>query len=989
MMAVSESQSSRNIAHKLHRQFGHPTSEKLIKLVRNAGMNDKLLEKEIINISQQCIYCLQYKRAPPRPVVSMPMATMFNETVSMDLKVWNKYTFLVMVDMATRFCTATVISNKLPSTIIKGIFVCWIAIFGAPKKILTDNGGEFNNGEMKALGESFNIKILSTAAESPWSNGICERLNGVLGIMVSKIVEDAKCDVHTALAWAVSARNAFDNNSGFSPNQLVFGFNPVIPNVFINKLPALEEVTSSEMVRKHLNAKEIAREQFTRCESDERIKRALKSNIRSTEIKDIKNGDDVFYKRNDAHKWHGPGQVIGYDGKSVLVKHGGTYVRAHTTRLAKMPGKIDSDFTKSQDEVSIDDTRSEVLKENEISEVTGPMELVDTDNPGCSTVPLRREDLESAYQESNDSEPIEAVSKGKNQNRICEDNRMNKSKMSGVWKDGQRFQGTDSTTGEHISGKVINRAGKVKGINKDCYNIMRDNDGWQGWVDFKNLRDLSLIEDETEMIILFSNNEVVLAKAKEIKMWKENAVFEEVVDVGQKVITVRWVITEKFKEGKLDTKARLVARGFEEATNNLRKDSPTCSRESIHLLFIVASSNGWDCNSIDVKSAYLQGDAIDRDIFLKPPSEFDNGNLWKLKKTVYGLCDAARAWYNRVKSELINLSVQMCTLDNSLFLWKKDGKLEGVICIYVDDFLWTGSINFYNLVIQKLKTKFLIGSSASSSFTYIGLQIKSYDDGITVDQIQYASSLTPIIISQERALQKTSQLLDSEKRSYRALVGQLNWIATHTRPDIAFDTCELSVSFPKATMVDLLKLNKLVDRVKREPLSLFFPHLQGLKQCTLECYTDAAFANLPNAGSQGAFIVFIKDEKGKRSPIFWQTRKLKRVVKSTLAAETMALLEGAEASIYILGMLKQLLSDCEIKIQCMTDNKSLYEALLSSKQVEDKRLRIDISVLDDLLARSEIEKVLWVCGANQLADALTKKGVATEKLRAALCRYRQ
>ena len=48
---------------------------------------------------------------------------------------------------------------------------------------------------------------------------------------------------------------------------------------------------------------------------------------------------------------------------------------------------------------------------------------------------------------------------------------------------------------------------------------MRDNDGWQGWVDFKNLRDLSLIEDETEMIILFSNNEVVLAKAKEIKIF--------------------------------------------------------------------------------------------------------------------------------------------------------------------------------------------------------------------------------------------------------------------------------------------------------------------------------------------------------------------------------------------------------------------------------------------------------------------------------------
>ena len=1122
MMAVSGSQSSRNIASKLHRQFGHPTSEKLIKLVKKAGINDKQLEKEINFISQQCIYCLQYRRAPPRPVVSMPLANKFNETVSMDLKMWCNSIFLVMVDTATRFCTATVVSNKSPSTIIKGFFVSWITLFGAPMKILTDNGGEFNNDEMKALGESFNIKILSTAAESPWSNGICERLNGVLGTMVSKIVEDAKCDVHTALAWAVSARNAFDNNSGFSPNQLLFGFNPSMPNVFNNKLPALENVTSSEMVRKNLNAKEVARQAFMKCESDERIRRALRNNIRNTEINDLRNGDDVYYKRNDSQKWRGPGQVIGRDGKQILVKHGGSFVRVHSVRLTKMPGERVSDFTQSQAEVSTSGSRStglqtgkEVVEDTgpqtgrrvhegtglqvgrvvsndgtgfqtgrEVHEDTGLMEEVSNSNfegtglqhgrgvsntgfrtgkrvsedtglqtgsgvhdgtdlqvgrvvsnegtdfrtgkvvfedtglqtgrgvhgstglhlgrevhdtglteevsnniPSSSGLRFGRVEPESMYLEGNGIESTEGISRDRNHDGRYEELVSNTAKMSGVWKGGQRFQGIDSTTGEHISGKINNRAGKVKGTNKDCYNIIRDNDGWQGWLDFRNLRDLSPVNDETEMIILFNNDAVAVAKETEIKTWKDNQVYEEVLDVGQKIISVRWVITEKFKNQQLVTRARLVARGFEEATNNLRKDSPTCSKESIRILVIVASSHGWDCHTVDVKSAYLQGDAIDRDIYLKPPSEFSNGNLWKLKKTVYGLCDAARAWYKRVKTELNNLSVQMCTLDNSLFIWKRNGKLEGLICIYVDDFLWTGSISFYNCVIQKLKTKFLIGSAASKSFTYIGLQIRSYDNGITVDQIQYASSLTPISISQDRALQKTSQLIDSEKRSYRALVGQLNWIATHTRPDIAFDTCELSVSFPNATMADLLKLNKLVDRVKREPLSLFFPRLQFLSDSTLECYTDAAFANLPNAGSQGAFIVFMTDEKGKRCPIFWQTRKLKRVVKSTLAAETMALLEGAEASIYILGILKQLLSKNTIKMQCMTDNKSLYEALLSSKQVEDKRLRIDISVLDDLLGRSEIEKVLWVSGANQLADALTKKGVATEKLRAALCRY--
>ena len=49
----------------------------------------------------------------------------------------------------------------------------------------------------------------------------------------------------------------------------------------------------------------------------------------------------------------------------------------------------------------------------------------------------------------------------------------------------------------------------------------------------------------------------------------------------------------------------------------------------------------WKYHSIDIKSAYLQGNTIQRKIFLKPPKEYDEGKLWRLKKTVYGLCDAA------------------------------------------------------------------------------------------------------------------------------------------------------------------------------------------------------------------------------------------------------------------------------------------------------------------------------------------------------------
>ena len=93
-----------------------------------------------------------------------------------------------------------------------------------------------------------------------------------------------------------------------------------------------------------------------------------------------------------------------------------------------------------------------------------------------------------------------------------------------------------------------------------------------------------------------------------------------------------------------------------------------------------------------------------------------------------------------------------------------NGKLEGLVCIYVDDFLWTGTALFARQVIAKLKNKFLIGSSASITFTYVGLSVKSYKTGFTIDRNQYIASLKPIPMSKTRMLDKKENLTESEKK---------------------------------------------------------------------------------------------------------------------------------------------------------------------------------------------------------------------------------
>ena len=61
---------------------------------------------------------------------------------------------------------------------------------GTPSKFLTDNGGEFANDEFQDMCENLNIVIMRTAAESPFSNGLCENNHTVIDDMLHKILAD-------------------------------------------------------------------------------------------------------------------------------------------------------------------------------------------------------------------------------------------------------------------------------------------------------------------------------------------------------------------------------------------------------------------------------------------------------------------------------------------------------------------------------------------------------------------------------------------------------------------------------------------------------------------------------------------------------------------------------------------------------------------------------------------------------------------------------
>ena len=310
-------------AKKIHRQFAHATKDSLIRLLKNGRCNDKEFFDIIKDVCEKCEFCLKYLKPKPRPVVFFPKGQHFNDVVFLDLKevVNNKLWILHLVDCATRYTVACLIDTKRKDLVVTRIFQIWISYFGSPVNMHSDCGGEFCNEVMKEMHEKFGTETSTTPGEAPYSNGIVERSNAVIYESMMKTKEDVKCSFETALAWAVSAKNALQNVYGFSPNQLVFGYNVNLPSVLSSQLPALDPVCSSDLVRKNLNAIHRARENFVKAESSERIMKALRHQVRTYSEEEFTNGDKVYYQARRGRKgWRGPAKILGKESNFVLIR---------------------------------------------------------------------------------------------------------------------------------------------------------------------------------------------------------------------------------------------------------------------------------------------------------------------------------------------------------------------------------------------------------------------------------------------------------------------------------------------------------------------------------------------------------------------------------------------------------------------------------------------------------------------------------------------
>ena len=130
----------------MHEQLGHPGMRKFKEMLKSTSILSENVIPIVNKLYENCLTCIKFQKSKPKPKVSPSLSTQFNETISIDLKIWPKYNkvILYIIDTFTRFTQAHILADKRPESVIKPLMDKWILnMFGAPQAIIMDNGGEF------------------------------------------------------------------------------------------------------------------------------------------------------------------------------------------------------------------------------------------------------------------------------------------------------------------------------------------------------------------------------------------------------------------------------------------------------------------------------------------------------------------------------------------------------------------------------------------------------------------------------------------------------------------------------------------------------------------------------------------------------------------------------------------------------------------------------------------------------------------------------
>ena len=379
-------------------------------------------------------------------------------------------------------------------------------------------------------------------------------------------------------------------------------------------------------------------------------------------------------------------------------------------------------------------------------------------------------------------------------------------------------------------------------------------------------------------------------------------------------------------------KARLVAQGFLQRPGFDFKEtySPVMDVITFRYLISLVVSEKLDIRLTDVVTAYLYGE-LDTDIYMKIPDgyklpEAKSKSMYslKLRRSLYGLKQSGRMWYNRLSEYLIKAGYKNNLICPCVFI-KKSVKGFAILAVYVDDINLIGTPEEIDETINYLKKEFEMKDLGKTKYC-LGLQIEHSTNGIMIHQSNYIEKILKRFQMDKAYPLSTPMVfrsLDIKKDPYRpkeddenvlgpevpylSAIGALLYLAQCTRPDIAFSVNLLARYSSEPTKRHWNGIKHIMRYLRGTTnLGLFYSNIGN--NPNLVGYADAGYLSDPHKARSQTGYVF----SNSNAAISWRSTKQTLVATSSNHSEILALHEASRECIWLRSLIEHIRKTCQL-----------------------------------------------------------------------------
>ena len=322
------------LVRRAHEGLGHPEVNRFLRILKASRVKPEVLEAAR---KLRCSVCHTFQPPATRRHAAPPRENLqFNDLVGVDTvhlrdPEHNSIPALNLIDYASHFQMMIPLASATAQS-ARSAYRQWIKVFGVPRKVYGDLGGEFKATFLQAMEED-GTEFIPSSLESPYQRGLVERSGKTFKNILYKTMNTLGCDSHDEWLDVVNTccmmRNRLLLKGGYSPIQRVLGFTPRLPGeIWAGRNPKLKHIVPERpgdlAVLRSMEIRKVAAKAFFDSDCQQALQRSLYAGPRPW--RHFEPGQLVYFFRRGADTskkptsfyWRGPARVLLVDTPNTI-----------------------------------------------------------------------------------------------------------------------------------------------------------------------------------------------------------------------------------------------------------------------------------------------------------------------------------------------------------------------------------------------------------------------------------------------------------------------------------------------------------------------------------------------------------------------------------------------------------------------------------------------------------------------------------------------